>query len=175
MTIGHQVSSLFLLLNPLRFSGTQLVSLRSRQIRFCKLFSPKNSSPTLLVLSPKSVTSVGNPSTTPALLALIQIYRFTAHLNLRDQYLPHKYLIGRVILDVSRTSLFDGDFITDGSRIVQKNKSLRTVVNKLDTIDNVYRNFQMEVLAGEPDFFVEMVSLLHVLYCMLALTRDGLV
>lgn len=39
----------------------------------------------------------------------------------------------------------------------QKNKSLRTVVNKLDTIDNVYRNFQMEVLAGEPDFVVEMV------------------
>ncbi|GAA5872446.1 hypothetical protein JCM16303_004520 [Sporobolomyces ruberrimus] len=59
-----------------------------------------------------------------------------AHLNLRDQYLPHKYLIGQVILD--------------------KNKSLRTVVNKLDTIDNVYRNFQMEVLAGEPDFVVEM-------------------
>jgi hypothetical protein len=25
----------------------------------------------------------------------------SAHLNLRDQYLPHKYLIGQVILDVS--------------------------------------------------------------------------
>ncbi|GAA5853445.1 hypothetical protein JCM8547_002460 [Rhodosporidiobolus lusitaniae] len=59
-----------------------------------------------------------------------------AHLNLRDQYLPHKHLIGQVILD--------------------KNKSLRTVVNKLDTIDNVYRNFQMEVLAGDEDFEVEM-------------------
>ncbi|TKA55420.1 hypothetical protein B0A53_02345 [Rhodotorula sp. CCFEE 5036] len=59
-----------------------------------------------------------------------------AHLNLRDQYLPHRYLIGQVILD--------------------KNKTLRTVVNKLDMIDNVYRNFQMEVLAGEPDFEVEM-------------------
>ncbi|GAA5936167.1 hypothetical protein JCM1841_000993 [Sporobolomyces salmonicolor] len=59
-----------------------------------------------------------------------------AHLNLRDQYLPHRYLIGEVILD--------------------KNKSLRTVVNKLDTIDNVFRNFQMEILAGDPDFFVEM-------------------
>ncbi|GAA5835987.1 hypothetical protein JCM3766R1_005121 [Sporobolomyces carnicolor] len=61
-----------------------------------------------------------------------------AHLNLRDQYLPHKHLIGQVILD--------------------KNKSLRTVVNKLDSIDNVYRNFQMEVLAGEPDFVVEMAE-----------------
>ncbi|GAA6010292.1 hypothetical protein JCM10207_005159 [Rhodosporidiobolus poonsookiae] len=59
-----------------------------------------------------------------------------AHLNLRDRYLPHRHLIGQVILD--------------------KNKSLRTVVNKLDSIDNVYRNFQMEVLAGDADFNVEM-------------------
>ncbi|GAA5890960.1 hypothetical protein JCM6882_008867 [Rhodosporidiobolus microsporus] len=59
-----------------------------------------------------------------------------AHLNLRDQYLPHRHLIGQVILD--------------------KNKSLRTVVNKLDSIDNVYRNFQMEVLAGDDEFEVEM-------------------
>ncbi|GJN91853.1 hypothetical protein Rhopal_004877-T1 [Rhodotorula paludigena] len=58
-----------------------------------------------------------------------------AHMNLRDQYLPHRHLIGQVILD--------------------KNRTLRTVVNKLDTIDNVYRNFQMEVLAGEPDFVAE--------------------
>ncbi|GAA6043148.1 hypothetical protein JCM8097_004342 [Rhodosporidiobolus ruineniae] len=61
-----------------------------------------------------------------------------AHLNLRDQYLPHRHLIGQVILD--------------------KNKSLRTVVNKLDSIDNVYRNFQMEVLAGDHDFMVEMAE-----------------
>ncbi|GAA5940882.1 hypothetical protein JCM10213_007994 [Rhodosporidiobolus nylandii] len=59
-----------------------------------------------------------------------------AHLNLRDQYLPHRHIIGQVILD--------------------KNKTLRTVVNKLDAIDNVYRNFQMEVLAGDADFDVEM-------------------
>ncbi|TNY21710.1 tRNA guanine-N1-methyltransferase [Rhodotorula diobovata] len=61
-----------------------------------------------------------------------------AHLNLREQYLPHKHLIGQVILD--------------------KNPKLRTVVNKLDMIDNVYRNFQMEVLAGDPDFVVEMAE-----------------
>ncbi|GAA5842317.1 hypothetical protein JCM9279_005343 [Rhodotorula babjevae] len=61
-----------------------------------------------------------------------------AHLNLREQYLPHKHLIGQVILD--------------------KNRTLRTVVNKLDMIDNVYRNFAMEVLAGDPDFVVEMAE-----------------
>lgn len=43
----------------------------------------------------------------------------------------------------------------------QKNKGLRTVVNKLDTIDNVYRNFQMEVLAGDPDFNVELVIIIR--------------
>lgn len=42
--------------------------------------------------------------------------------------------------------------------MIQKNKSLRTVVNKLDSIDNVFRNFAMEVLAGEPDFIVNTVS-----------------
>ncbi|GAA5926956.1 hypothetical protein JCM3775_007089 [Rhodotorula graminis] len=61
-----------------------------------------------------------------------------AHLNLREQYLPHKHLIGQVILD--------------------KNRTLRTVVNKLDMIDNVYRNFAMEVLAGDADFVVEMAE-----------------
>ncbi|GAA5890159.1 hypothetical protein JCM8208_002720 [Rhodotorula glutinis] len=61
-----------------------------------------------------------------------------AHVNLREQYLPHKHLIGQVILD--------------------KNRTLRTVVNKLDMIDNVYRNFAMEVLAGDADFVVEMAE-----------------
>ncbi|KAI5481892.1 tRNA (guanine-N(1)-)-methyltransferase [Pseudohyphozyma bogoriensis] len=72
----------------------------------------------LLDESPTSYTQVGH----------------IAHLNLRDEYLPHRHLIGRVILD--------------------KNKSLRTVVNKLDTIDNTFRNFKMEVLAGDDDFVV---------------------
>ncbi|KZS93296.1 guanine-N(1)--methyltransferase [Sistotremastrum niveocremeum HHB9708] len=58
-----------------------------------------------------------------------------AHLNLRDEYLPYKKLIGQVILD--------------------KNPAIRTVVNKLDTIDNQFRFFKMELLAGEPDYIVE--------------------
>ncbi|PWN21064.1 hypothetical protein BCV69DRAFT_298853 [Microstroma glucosiphilum] len=56
-----------------------------------------------------------------------------AHLNLRDEYLPFRFLIGQVILE--------------------KNPStIRTVVNKLDSIDTEFRFFQMELLAGEEDY-----------------------
>ncbi|KAG8900506.1 tRNA(m(1)G37)methyltransferase, partial [Tulasnella sp. 417] len=39
-----------------------------------------------------------------------------AHFNLRDEYLPYKHLIGKIVLD--------------------KNKNIRTVVNKINTIDD---------------------------------------
>lgn len=58
-----------------------------------------------------------------------------AHLNLNEEYLPYKHLIGQVILD--------------------KNKAIRTVVNKLDSIDTQFRFFKMELIAGEPDYIVE--------------------
>ncbi|KAH9046293.1 Met-10+ like-protein-domain-containing protein [Lactarius hengduanensis] len=58
-----------------------------------------------------------------------------AHMNLNNEYLPYKHIIGQVILD--------------------KNKRLRTVVNKLDSIDTQFRFFKMELLAGEPDYVVE--------------------
>ncbi|KAH9837256.1 Met-10+ like-protein-domain-containing protein [Rhodofomes roseus] len=58
-----------------------------------------------------------------------------AHLNLRDEFLPWKHIIGQVILD--------------------KNHRIRTVVNKTDTISqNIYRVFPMEILAGEPTTMV---------------------
>ncbi|XP_055537723.1 tRNA (guanine(37)-N1)-methyltransferase [Wyeomyia smithii] len=56
------------------------------------------------------------------------------HLNLKDHLLEYKNLIGEVIKD--------------------KVPGCRTVVNKLVTIDNTYRNFEMEVIAGEKDFEV---------------------
>uniref|UniRef100_K1PTG5 tRNA (guanine(37)-N1)-methyltransferase n=1 Tax=Magallana gigas TaxID=29159 RepID=K1PTG5_MAGGI len=55
-----------------------------------------------------------------------------AHLNLRDGADDYKNLIGQVILD--------------------KHRTLKTVVNKLKSIDSEFRNFKMELLAGEPDF-----------------------
>ncbi|KAI8969335.1 Met-10+ like-protein-domain-containing protein [Mycotypha africana] len=59
-----------------------------------------------------------------------------AHMNLRDQYLPWKHLIGQVILD--------------------KNKAIKTVVNKTDNIDTTFRFFKMELLAGEDNMIAEV-------------------
>lgn len=58
-----------------------------------------------------------------------------AHINLNAEYLPYKHIIGQVVMD--------------------KNKKIRTVVNKLDSIDTKFRFFKMELIAGEPDFVVE--------------------
>lgn len=56
------------------------------------------------------------------------------HLNLREHLLEYRQLIGQVLVD--------------------KIKLCRTVVNKSNIIDNAYRNFSMEVIAGDEDFFV---------------------
>lgn len=52
-----------------------------------------------------------------------------AHMNLRDEHHPYRQMIGQVILD--------------------KNKHIKTVVNKLASIDATFRFFKMEVIAGE--------------------------
>ena len=59
-----------------------------------------------------------------------------AHLNLREQYLPYKTLIGEVLLD--------------------KNPNVRTVINKIEDVGstNPYRTFPYEVLAGPDDMEV---------------------
>ena len=68
-----------------------------------------------------------------------------AHLNLRDEVLPYKYLIGQVILD-------------------KHSGRLRSVVNKTATISDeenaechrIYRTFPLEVLAGTDDLVVQL-------------------
>ena len=58
------------------------------------------------------------------------------HLNLRDEQLPYKDVIGQVLLD--------------------KIPNAKTVVNKVDGIDSTYRNFAMEILAGEQNTTVSV-------------------
>lgn len=52
-----------------------------------------------------------------------------AHINLREQVLPYKYWIGKVLLDKNQPRV-------------------KTVVNKLSSIDTKFRTFGMEVIAG---------------------------
>jgi tRNA (guanine37-N1)-methyltransferase len=59
-----------------------------------------------------------------------------AHINLREEHEPYKHLIGQVILD--------------------KNPIIRTVVNKVGSIEATFRFFEMELLAGEDRMQVEV-------------------
>lgn len=58
------------------------------------------------------------------------------HLNLRDHVMDYKHIVGEILLD--------------------KIAGCRTVVNKLDKIDNTYRNFEMEILCGDKDMLVKV-------------------
>lgn len=92
----------------------------------------------LLDDTPASFTSVGHIGKLVLPAAGVRSDRplWTAHFNIREEFLPYKYLIGRVILD--------------------KNATIQTVVNKVDNIENEFRFFPMEVLAGKPDYEVEV-------------------
>ena len=62
-----------------------------------------------------------------------------AHLNLQDEQLPFKTLIGQVLLEKNAPRI-------------------RTVVNKVGTIETQFRTFPMEVLAGDDDTVVECLE-----------------
>ena len=55
------------------------------------------------------------------------------HLNLKQEADPYKKVIGQILLQLP---------------------NVKTVVNKTNVIDNTYRNFAMEILAGPEDFNV---------------------
>lgn len=58
------------------------------------------------------------------------------HVNLKNHLIPYKQLIGEVFRD--------------------KIHGIRCVINKIQTIENTYRNFQLEILSGEEDYLVEV-------------------
>uniref|UniRef100_A0A915PLH7 tRNA (guanine(37)-N1)-methyltransferase n=1 Tax=Setaria digitata TaxID=48799 RepID=A0A915PLH7_9BILA len=58
------------------------------------------------------------------------------HVNLRDELLPYKEVIGKILLD--------------------KITNCKTVVNKLDAIGHEYRTFELDLLAGEENYKTEV-------------------
>lgn len=58
------------------------------------------------------------------------------HVNLKSHLVPYKRLIGDIFRD--------------------KIAGIRCVINKIQTIENTYRNFQLELLSGEEDYHVEV-------------------
>lgn len=59
-----------------------------------------------------------------------------AHFNLNEEQAEYKEIIGQVVLD--------------------KNPHIKTVVNKTEEIQNQFRTFPMEVIAGEPNLHVKI-------------------
>lgn len=74
------------------------------------------------------------------LLSTSHLTSNTAHLNLRDRYIPYKKVIAEVLLD--------------------KNPHIKTVINKVDNVgaDSRFRTFQYEVLAGVDDLQVQVAE-----------------
>ncbi|KIH48702.1 Met-10+ like-protein, partial [Ancylostoma duodenale] len=60
------------------------------------------------------------------------------HVNLRENLLPFKKVIGQILLE--------------------KVGKCRTVVNKIDGITNEYRNFELDLLAGEDNYVTEVIE-----------------
>lgn len=60
------------------------------------------------------------------------------HMNLKENLLPFRHLVGQVLVD--------------------KIPTCKTVVNKIETIENEYRNFNMELLAGDPNMETEVAE-----------------
>lgn len=104
--------------------GTQPI-----QVKTCDLVCDYDDLSTDQALSRLLPSNVDIPSS-------FEMVGHLAHVNLRDEVIPFKGMVGQVI--------------------IEKNRSIRTVVNKIGTITNEFRVFDMEVIAGDPDFDVEV-------------------
>jgi tRNA (guanine37-N1)-methyltransferase len=69
------------------------------------------------------------PSTISEMPSAFEIVGNIAHVNLREDVLPYKFIVGKTLLDKNAPRI-------------------KTVVNKLGSIANEYRTFGMEVIAG---------------------------
>lgn len=58
------------------------------------------------------------------------------HMNLKDNLLPYKTTIAQIYMD--------------------KSVGCRTVINKAQSIDNTFRNFQIDLLVGDADYHVKV-------------------
>ena len=47
-----------------------------------------------------------------------------------------------------------------GQVMIDKNPGITSAVNKINNIDNTYRNFQMEVLSGEENMMTKVWTIL---------------
>jgi tRNA (guanine37-N1)-methyltransferase len=116
--------------------------------------------------SPSGFAATGHLGRFTKLVRRPPLTILAAHVNLKDEYLPYKHIIGQVILDVSSAPVEPRTC----AHSPQKNTKVRTVVNKLDSIDTQFRFFKMELIAGTPDYIVEHVRRRY-LHCACALTR----
>jgi len=64
-----------------------------------------------------------------------------AHLNLRDELAPYRYVIGSLLL-LKKSS----------------NGQIKTVVSKEGIIESEFRQFKMTLLAGKDDYFVDLME-----------------
>ena len=77
------------------------------------------------------------PTVTPDIPSSFEGAGHIAHVNLRDEVLPFKYVIGCVILS-------------------KNSPRIRTVVNKIGNVETEFRTFPMELIAGVQDMEVEL-------------------
>ncbi|XP_057290590.1 tRNA (guanine(37)-N1)-methyltransferase-like [Hydractinia symbiolongicarpus] len=73
------------------------------------------------------------PKNTEELVSSFETVGHIAHVNLKENLLDFKHLIGTLLLD--------------------KNPNIKTVVNKTNSIEETFRFFKMELLAGEDDMY----------------------
>jgi len=69
------------------------------------------------------------PSSLPEIPSAFEIVGHLAHLNLRDDCLPYKYIIGKVIMDKNAPTI-------------------KLVVNKIGNVEGEFRTFPMEIIAS---------------------------